>query len=318
MISPPAFIITIDTEPDDQWNSLLYDQTANARYIPRFQSLCEKYNFKPVYLTEYNMAKDPFFIEYFQTKLAENKCEIGVHPHAWSTPPFVNLTDNDCKYKPFLIDFTLDTMRDKFSSLMEILTRNFGNNIISHRAGRWAFNTDYLGVLIENGIKIDCSVLPHHKIAKSSDEAPGNGTSFVSCPDALYEMDVNDFAKQGKSGVFEVPMTVYDKSPFLRKSTALISSRLSNRKFGMTKLRPESGNIGNLLDIVQYAEKKDLDYLEFMLHSSEFMPGCSLAFPDSRSIELLFTDLEKLFERISGRFIGKTLKEFVFPENENV
>ena len=89
-----------------------------------------------------------------------------------------------------------------------------------------------------------------------------------------------DFTKQGKSGVFEVPMTVYDKSPFLRKSSALFSSRLSNRKFGLTKLRPESGNIGHLLDIVKNAEKRKLDYIEFMLHSSEFMPGCSLAFPD--------------------------------------
>ena len=146
---------------------------------------------KPVYLTEYNMVKDPFFIEYFQTKLAENKCEIGAHLHAWSTPPFVNITDNDCMNKPFLIDFDIDIMKQKFSSLMEMLTLKFGNQIISHRAGRWAFNTDYLHVLIENGIKIDCSVLPRHQIAKSSSAVPGNVTSFISCPDVMYEIDAN-------------------------------------------------------------------------------------------------------------------------------
>lgn len=45
------FIITVDTEGDNLWE---YKKgtpigTENAKYLPRFQSLCEKYGFKPVY-----------------------------------------------------------------------------------------------------------------------------------------------------------------------------------------------------------------------------------------------------------------------------
>jgi hypothetical protein len=36
-------------------------------------------------------------------------------------------------------------------------------------------------------------------------------------------------------------------------------------------------------------------YLEFMLHSSELMPGGSPTFPDQESIEALYRDLEALF-----------------------
>lgn len=52
------FIITVDTEGDNLWE---YKKgtpigTENAKYLPRFQSLCEKYGFKPVYLTNYEVS----------------------------------------------------------------------------------------------------------------------------------------------------------------------------------------------------------------------------------------------------------------------
>ena len=52
------FIITVDTEGDNLWNWRAGDSvsTENSRYIPRFQELCDKYGFKPVYLTNYEMA----------------------------------------------------------------------------------------------------------------------------------------------------------------------------------------------------------------------------------------------------------------------
>ncbi|MDR8263551.1 deacetylase, partial [Acinetobacter baumannii] len=49
----PAFLITIDTEGDNLWQKHDSITTENARYLPRFQQLCEKYGFKPVYLTNY-------------------------------------------------------------------------------------------------------------------------------------------------------------------------------------------------------------------------------------------------------------------------
>ncbi|NOM63837.1 deacetylase, partial [Klebsiella pneumoniae] len=39
----PAFLITIDTEGDNRWQKHDSITTENARYLPRFQQLCEKY-----------------------------------------------------------------------------------------------------------------------------------------------------------------------------------------------------------------------------------------------------------------------------------
>ena len=52
----PAFIITIDTEGDNLWQNHRVIKTENARYLARFQALCERFGFKPVWLTNYEMA----------------------------------------------------------------------------------------------------------------------------------------------------------------------------------------------------------------------------------------------------------------------
>ncbi|KUQ83408.1 hypothetical protein AWI27_16640 [Enterobacter hormaechei subsp. steigerwaltii] len=55
----PAFIITIDTEGDNLWQNHRVIKTENARYLARFQALCERFGFKPVWLTNYEMAVEP-------------------------------------------------------------------------------------------------------------------------------------------------------------------------------------------------------------------------------------------------------------------
>jgi len=36
----------------------------NAEHLPRFQSLCERFGFKPVYLTNYEIAMSDVFVEF--------------------------------------------------------------------------------------------------------------------------------------------------------------------------------------------------------------------------------------------------------------
>ncbi|MCK8225370.1 deacetylase, partial [Erwinia amylovora] len=52
------------------------------------------------------------------------------------------------------------------------------------------------------------------------------------------------------------------------------------------------------------------DYVEFMLHSSEFMPGGSPTFKKEADIEVLYNDLEQLFDWLHIRTVGMTLAEF--------
>ena len=56
-------IITIDTEGDNlwAWREGQPIGTENTRFLPPFQSLCEEYGMKPVYLSNYEMLQDPRF-----------------------------------------------------------------------------------------------------------------------------------------------------------------------------------------------------------------------------------------------------------------
>lgn len=63
-MSETPFVITVDTEGDDLWAKPREITTRNAQYLPRFQSLCERFRFKPVYLTNYEMAMSDIFVEF--------------------------------------------------------------------------------------------------------------------------------------------------------------------------------------------------------------------------------------------------------------
>jgi hypothetical protein len=75
-------------------------------------------------------------------------------------------------------------------------------------------------------------------------------------------------------------------------------------------LRPSGNNGGRLCDLVDRVLEDRRLYAEFMLHSSELMPGGSPTFPDDASIEKLYADLEWLFARVGRVFDGVTLSEF--------
>lgn len=83
----PVFIITVDAEGDDLWSQPKEIGTENAKFIPRFQKLCEKYSLKPTYLTNYKMAIDEVFIEIARDLIHRDVGEVGMHLHAWNSPP---------------------------------------------------------------------------------------------------------------------------------------------------------------------------------------------------------------------------------------
>lgn len=215
----PAFIITLDTEGDNLWENEHNITTQNTHFLPRFQQLCERFQFKPVWLTNYEMAIDEAYIEFAQDVIARNTGEIGMHLHAWNSPPLVALTDNDLHYQPYLIEYPKSQMRDKIAFMTDLLENKLQTKMLSHRAGRWAFNETYAQLLIEFGYQVDCSVTPKvdWRFTKG-DPAQSGGTDYSNFPSHAYFMDVNDISKAGDSTLLEVPMSIqYKHSPFMNK-----------------------------------------------------------------------------------------------------
>ncbi|MDC9588603.1 polysaccharide deacetylase family protein [Xenorhabdus sp. XENO-10] len=312
-MSLPAFIITIDTEGDDLWQNNGQISTKNTHYLPRFQNLCERFGFKPVWLTNYEMVMDDSYIEFAKDVIARNTGEIGMHLHAWNSPPIVPLTDDDMNYKPYLIEYSEDQIKAKISFITNLLEEKLQTKMLSHRAGRWAFNEYYAQLLVEYGYQVDCSVTPKVNWNFTKGNPNGNGgTDYSDFPDYAYFMDMQDISIEGDSPLLQVPMSIqYKHSPFMnfikQKYDYL---RGKQRSPSVNWLRPKGGNLEQMKTVIQQTLANGSDYVEFMLHSSEFMPGGSPTFHNEEQIELLYRDLEGLFEFLKPLVQGMTLAEY--------
>lgn len=294
------FIITIDTEGDNLWqyNKGQEITTENTLYIPRFQMLCEKYGFKPVWLTNYEMVCDDRFVEYLKPKCEAGLCEIGIHIHAWNNPPFYQL-DSVYNGNSYLIEYPYDIMRAKFNITYNLLKEKFGIEVKSHRAGRWAMNENYFNLLKEFGIQVDCSFTP----GVSWENTPGEtlmGTDYSRVPKNYHNV----------LGILELPMTIrkvrYSK-------TGSIKNRLRTLLFGKNIwLRPATFTAKEMIDLCKIVQsERDVDYLELMLHSSELMPNGSPYFKDDKSIERLYQTLEEVFSYVSSMgYVGITMVDY--------
>ncbi|HJV06365.1 MAG TPA: hypothetical protein VJ642_03470 [Chromobacteriaceae bacterium] len=311
-MKPTAFLITIDTEGDNLWKDATQITTKNAQFLPRFQALCEKYGFKPCYLTNYEMATDPVYQAFAQDVIRRNAGEIGMHLHAWNSPPIHDLTGGkDAFYKPYLIEYPEQVMREKIHYMTALLEDTFSLKIHSHRAGRWAFNSTYAKILREEGYVVDCSVTPHIDWSGTRGSPDGNGgTNYRNFPTHAYFLDENDISRPGNSHLLEIPMTIQPKDADnwleqLKKRVRALRGRYKHQW-----LRPRQGNLEEMQRVCHNAQEHGQDYLEFMLHSSEFMPAGSPTFPNEATIERLFEDLEILFSELSEYCFGCTPSEY--------
>lgn len=312
------FLITIDTEGDNLWSNPKDITTENSRYLPRFQELCEAYGLKPTYLVNYEMAECPVFVEFAKDVVRNDTGEIGMHLHAWNSPPVVPLTEDDNAHHPYLIEYSDDMIKRKVAFITHLLEDTFGLDMVSHRAGRWAFNGVYAEELITHGYKVDCSVTPHHSWSRNIGAPMGNGgTDFRFCQEEHYFIDPADPRKPGSSQLLEIPMTVkrcggafgrwVDEHLEIRS----LPRRVLQKFFPLISwLRPNGNNRDAMLRVLDLVIADRTGHAEFMLHSSEFMPGGSPNFKDEASVERLYDDMACLFEATRDRFFGATLKEF--------
>ncbi|MBQ8601120.1 MAG: hypothetical protein IJ413_01020 [Bacteroides sp.] len=295
------FIITVDTEGDNLWYYKKGDlvRTENALFCPRFQDLCNKYGFKPVWLTNYEMASDDRFVDYIKPKEAAGLCEVGIHVHAWNNPPIYNLNG---KYQgnSYLVEYPVEIMEEKFRVCYELITEKFGHAPVSHRSGRWVMNEEYFRILEDFNIKVDCSVTPLVDWSSTPGESVLGGCDYSQFPIHTHYI--------GK--ILEVPMTIRN----IRKTDiGSWKHKLKTRLLGKTVwLRPAMFSLSDMKQLVkQVSKSSNTDYIELMMHSSELMPGGSPYFKTNESIEHLYLNLEELFFNLRNmRYCGVTLDEY--------
>lgn len=306
-------LFTVDTESDNQWGISNHQSTENAKFIPRFQNLCENYGIIPAYLIDYSMSHNNNLIMYLNQKIHENKCEVGCHIHAWDTPP-TNLIDKSNNGRPYLTEYPTDIMYEKVRRITDHLRNVFDAPIVSHRAGRWAMDKEYFRILDSFGYKVDCSVTPGINWNKLIGYKNG-GTDYSSykCEPLLIH----------NTDILELPLTIskmhcfkWEKDSSIRSNTSKLIKSIIGRNIW---LRPALSSEYEMIRLIEQSQKYGMKYIEFMIHSSELMPGGSPYFNNNEDIDLLFLLLEKIFNIVTRMgFIGTSLIDFRCSISDNL
>lgn len=307
------FIITIDTEGDNLWKWKPGDivSTENTLYLMRFQELCDKYAFKPVWLTNYEMIMDSRYLSFIMNVIERNKGELGMHLHAWNSPPFyeLNKVHNGA---PYLIEYPPEIMEEKISFITDLIHKRTGIKPVSHRAGRWAMNQLYFDLLYKNGYVIDCSFTPHINWENAVGQSEGSrGSDYSNIIERAQLITCNGTKN---NTIYEVPVTIKNMRSFILPNKPSIYSYFSEFYHCLGKrlfwMRPKKNNLSKMLEVYRQSMRDGDEYIMFMLHSSELMPGGSPTFQTEHDIDDLFKSLDNLFNTISKTHRGITLQDY--------
>jgi hypothetical protein len=321
MANGPMFVITIDTEPDNEWARPAVTTTANARFIPPFQDLCERFGFKVTYLLTLQMAEDEFLREYLPPRLEVRAAEAGAHPHPWNTPPLIEVSPDDNRHHPYVYEYPTEVQRAKLETLVGVIERNFGVRPVSYKTGRWGLDGGHARILQDLGFLVDSSVCPGKDWRHDRGHPNGNGgPDYRRAPLNPYSLSHADVCQRGSMRLWEVPPTIVFYSAFGRNvpgvrelywRSALVRRAFDWKRNGPEWLRPYPHmTIERLCRVATVAMSLGAPVLNLTFHFSELMPGGSPHNRDKADIESLYRRLEGLFEFLqSCDAIGLTLSE---------
>lgn len=318
----PLFV-TVDTEGDDLWTRPEAVTTENAGGIERFQKFCEERGVIPIYLTAYEMTQNLVFVKTIRPHVNRGLCEIGMHMHPWNCPPLYNLTGADLEHLPFAIDYPRDVIEEKVRRLTYVLENTFDDKVISHRAGRWGTDLEYLSILRKNGYLVDCSYTPLVNWGRSFAAAPKD--NIVDYSDASKKPSVIEL-ESGK--MLEIPMTVMHNKLYyntaVRTALKLVPEKMSQKKFfralssrQIMMLRPDVRRKRQQLHLIeQLKQNRNLEHVEFMIHSSEVYKGTSPHCRTEGDVDKMYEIMDAMFKELETFCRSISFKSYLDSRNK--
>ena len=214
-----------------------------------------------------------------------------------------------CAITSLLWENDFGTNIRRIKTITDEITRKIGVRPVSHRAGRWATNKEYLSLLVKYGYKVDCSFTPHIDWSKTKGMSKNSkGSNYRWASEFPFSI------KTSHGTILELPMTIRKRTLQFKGVKSLRSFlRWIYRLFFPLHvwLRPNRNNIDEILSMMEKEKNSKSDYLMFMIHSSELMPGGSPSFPTANDVDCLYHDVEEIFKKASEFCVGKTISEYM-------
>jgi len=301
---PPTLFVVVDTEAEFDWNKPFdRDQTGVANLSAQFkaQAIFDRYGLRPAYLIDYPVASQKQGYEVLREFLARDCCEVGVHLHPWTTPPFEEIL---CERNSYPGNLPAELEERKLTALLTTIKRTLGVQPIYYKAGRNGLGPNSLGIMARLGLTVDMSLLP------ATDRTPEGGPDSSRFEPTGYRILGAEILEMPTTRAFFGPLTRWKTSlvpllasPLGRKlRLAGILSRLS--LLSLVTLTPEGMTTADLIALINALLKRGHRYFVMYYHSSSLRPGSTPYVRDQAELDLLLRRLDAIcrffFESVGG------------------
>jgi hypothetical protein len=273
-------VVTIDTE-EDNWGGYSDDLfgVENIKKMLPLQKLFDKFNVIPTYLVTHPVATQTESFNILKEILQRGKCEIGMHCHPWSTPPF---EEERNPYNSMLCNLPYDLQRKKMSILHEAITQHFGVVPISFRAGRWGFGVGIARILNQMGYKVDSSLLAFENWT----DYGGPNCADVS-PKAFIYGKQEGLQTNPQDQLLEVPATAgfaQQNWELCNRAWSLLGGKLMQklhvrgilgrlRVLNKIWLSPETSSGSDMMRLTNTMMRQGYQIINMFFHSTALMAG---------------------------------------------
>ena len=310
---PPAVLVGIDTEGDDQWSAAGRNrlEVRNAACLPGLQRTFEGLGVRPAYVVTYEMATREESAPVLRDIAASGRAEIGTHLHPWSSPPF---RPEDLAAHTYPHNLPPELLERQITELTGVIQERLGVRPTTYRAGRNGFDGRTLPILEKLGYTVDTSVDPLFN------ERRKHGMLFAGAPLEPYHPDYADVTRKGRSSILEVPISAATL-PGMPKAVEALYARLppipwraALKRLGLRPvwLRPSYTPLPDMLAFASRLRAEGAECFNIIFHSSEILPGGSPYTPDQASVARFLDDLKRLLAHLTGPLGGvpRTYAEF--------
>lgn len=274
-----SLIVTIDTE-EDNWGNYDIERFSleNIQRISGLQDIFNRFGINPTYLVTYPVATDPSSITVLKKIHESGKCEIGAHCHPWNTPPFEEQRNG---HNSMLLNLSTDLQIKKIKELNQSITKSFGIQPESFRAGRWGFGKDTAFCLAQAGIKNDTSILAFQNWSEY------DGPDYSDITPKVFQITTK--VGSGKNTLLEIPASAgYSIGSFVKcnKLYKILEQKITMKfhikgilsRLGILKkiwLSPETASAAEMVILTNAMIRQGYNILNMFFHSTALKAGLS-------------------------------------------
>ena len=298
-------LVNIDTEEEGLWSGAFPTsgwKLDHLAELPRLQSIFDRHRVRPSYQLSSPVINDRRGSDLLANFLAEGRCDIGAHPHPWSTEPIAHPA-NRAHSMP--CQLPLDQVRRQLTTITQLIRDRFNLQPVTYRSGRYGSAAEHTPLLIELGYRVETSVCP--LVSHASDGGP----DYFWAPFSPYWLgDQSMLEPQPAGQLLSVPISAGFNTPWF-ESARRLHGRLSKTPFRrlhligilhrlrllqLIRLNPELSSLSEMKALCRSLNRRKTAVYHLTFHSSDIGVGGTPYVPTCEARDAFLSRLEGILD----------------------